>query len=112
MTIELASFVFGALLVSTGFFGGGLSIKDISVPKIGIVPRIASMGLGGFFILTGLVLSVMDSADPIPVADAERTEELASQPSTPLAPELTVQPSTDDQYFQQQVDAKLFRRIG
>ncbi|MEM6256500.1 MAG: hypothetical protein AAF821_26625 [Cyanobacteria bacterium P01_D01_bin.156] len=57
MGIDVVAFVFGAILFSIGLWGGGVSAKDISIPKIGVGPRVISSGMGLFMLLLGVGLT-------------------------------------------------------
>lgn len=91
MGIDVVVFIFGAILLSTGLWGGGVTIRDLSVPKIGLVPRVTSIGMGIFIILIGISLnesfsddfshiteSSPDSGDALPVSPPPEVDEVSS----------------------------------
>lgn len=53
MSIELVSFVFGAVLLGVAVIGGGFEVKEIKLPRVGLVPRVVSFVLGAAFITFG-----------------------------------------------------------
>jgi hypothetical protein len=94
--IDVVAFIFGAVLLATGLWGGGVSIKDLSVPKIGPVSRASSIGLGIVIILMGIGLNEIPPelsrqtvppppSDPLPdpqapLSDVSSTEAEVSDP--------------------------------
>ena len=66
MTIEIASFIFGSLLILTGLLGGGFQAREISIPRIGIAMRGACITVGVLFILIGISLTVRPAPNPTP----------------------------------------------
>ncbi|ASC71194.1 hypothetical protein XM38_021460 [Halomicronema hongdechloris C2206] len=123
MSIDIVAFIFGAILLSTGLWGGGLSIRDISIPKIGTIPRAASIGMGIFIILMGIGLSEVSPVDTSEestptedsTTDATESTEGPDPPtpaptpiSNPPTPEPTSASATDpDQAFRAQVGQQL-----
>jgi len=129
MSIDIVAFIFGAILLSTGLWGGGLSIRDISIPKIGVIPRAASIGMGIFIILMGIGLSDFgvepDNEDPttenpIPAPDPTADPEPPTPTPTPVdttpTPAPTAAAAADpDQAFRAQVGEQLVavsQRVG
>jgi hypothetical protein len=100
MGIDVVAFIFGAILLATGLWGGGVTVKDLSVPQIGPVPRAASIGLGIFIILMGIGLNeissefsdgTVSSSSPLP----------SPVPQDPLPSEID---STSDAGFSEQIN--------
>lgn len=80
MTISTAVFLFGGALLAIGIIGGGLDIREIKVPQVGMVSRILSAALGVVFMTGGIYLGVMESA-----SQGGRTPPAQAQtPPTPL----------------------------
>jgi hypothetical protein len=88
MSIEVVAFIFGAVLLSAGFFGGGISVKDISIPPMGVFARMAAMGLGTFFIVVGLNSDKLHEAT-IP---GGTTIAASPQPAAPMVQQPTPAP--------------------
>jgi hypothetical protein len=53
MSIEIASFVFGGILLFVGVLGGGFEVKELKVPKVGTGVRLLAALLGLVFITVG-----------------------------------------------------------
>lgn len=53
MSIEIASFVFGGILLFVGVLGGGFELKELKVPKVGTGVRLLAAVLGLVFITAG-----------------------------------------------------------
>ncbi|HWY20082.1 MAG TPA: hypothetical protein VNX26_02620 [Candidatus Acidoferrum sp.] len=53
MSIEIASFVFGGILLFVGVLGGGFELKELKVPKVGTGVRVLAALLGLVFITAG-----------------------------------------------------------
>jgi hypothetical protein len=53
MSIEIASFVFGGILLFVGVLGGGFELKELKVPKVGTGVRLLAAVLGIVFISVG-----------------------------------------------------------
>jgi hypothetical protein len=53
MTIQIAAFGFGGLLLFIGVVGGGFEVKELKVPKVGTGVRVLSMLVGVLFIGLG-----------------------------------------------------------
>ncbi|WP_257461826.1 hypothetical protein [Archangium lipolyticum] len=82
MKVEVMMCVFGALLVLTGIVGGGLEVKELKIPKVGMASRVAAYVSGFFFILMGVVLS-FDGEEPV----EEDAQEVADARDAPEAPD-------------------------
>ena len=65
MDIPIIAFIFGASLLVVGCSGGGVSVKDITVPKVGIVSRVIS-GLSGMFLIAMSISMKLPPSDPAP----------------------------------------------
>jgi hypothetical protein len=64
MSIEALTFVLGAVLLLTGILGGGFQIKDLRIPKVDRVPRVAATVCGLGFIGVGLMCWNIQLYDP------------------------------------------------
>jgi hypothetical protein len=53
MTIQIAAFAFGGILVFVGVLGGGFEVKELKVPKVGPGVRVLSAVVGLLFICVG-----------------------------------------------------------
>lgn len=62
MTIEIASFVFGGILLFVGLLGGGFELKELKIPKVGMGVRAAALITGVLFICLGLGASEQASS--------------------------------------------------
>lgn len=54
LNIQTLSFIFGALLLLVGLFGGGFEVKELKLPKVGWPIRFVSIIVGAFFIAISL----------------------------------------------------------
>ncbi|MEL7039782.1 MAG: SH3 domain-containing protein [Cyanobacteria bacterium J06592_8] len=61
MDLPIIAFIFGASLLVVGCSGGGVSVKDITVPQVGIVSRVIS-GLSGMFLITLSILMMSEGS--------------------------------------------------
>jgi uncharacterized protein YgiM (DUF1202 family) len=61
MDIPIIAFIFGASLLVVGCSGGGVSVKDITVPKVGIASRVIS-GFSGMFLITLSILMMSEGS--------------------------------------------------
>jgi hypothetical protein len=50
----------GTLLVMVGVLGGGFTISTVTMPKVGIVPRITSLVVGGCLVLSSIAVGVKE----------------------------------------------------
>jgi hypothetical protein len=70
MTLEIASFIFGGLLIFIGLLGGGFEVKELKVPQIKWPTRLISTVVGFFFIALGISLATgnqrEDGSSPLP----------------------------------------------
>ena len=64
MTIQIAAFVFGGLLLFVGMLGGGFEVKELKVPKVGIGVRVASVAVGILFVCLGFSGPMEGSLQP------------------------------------------------
>lgn len=53
-SIDILAFVVGAALIVIGIFGGGMEVKEIKVPKIAGLARVAAFGVGLLFVVVGI----------------------------------------------------------
>ena len=65
MSIEIASFVFGGILLFVGLLGGGFEVKELKIPKVGTGVRILAALLGVVFITVGIGSHADDSPKPV-----------------------------------------------
>jgi hypothetical protein len=82
MTVEVMMCVFGALLVLTGIVGGGLEVKELKIPKVGMPSRVAAYVSGFLFILMGVVLS-FKGEEPVEEDPREEVANARAEPETP-----------------------------
>jgi hypothetical protein len=53
---EIASFIFGALLILIAILGGGFDASQLKIPKVGLGVRIVAFVGGVLFVLYGFEL--------------------------------------------------------
>ncbi len=70
MSVDLAVFIFGAILLSIGILGGGFELKEISVPKVGPIARGLAAVAGVVFIAMGISFARPQVAQAPTVASA------------------------------------------
>ena len=58
MSIGVAVFIFGAILLFIALVGGGFEAKELKVPQVNQVVRIIATGTGALFIVTGIALEI------------------------------------------------------
>jgi hypothetical protein len=58
MSIGVAVFIFGAILLFIALVGGGFEAKELKVPQVNQVVRIIATGTGALFIVTGIALEM------------------------------------------------------
>jgi hypothetical protein len=65
MEIHVVCFIFGAILLGVGLVGGGVTVKDLSLPRVSWFSRLISFALGAFLMVLGISLSpsVMNSTN-------------------------------------------------
>lgn len=63
MTIQIAAFAFGGILLFVGVLGGGFEVKELKVPRVGPGVRVLSAVVGLFFICLGFGATT-SGADP------------------------------------------------
>jgi hypothetical protein len=68
MTIPLVLGIAGCVALLVGLFGGGVSAKDVEIPKISTLPRILSVVLGIALIGSGIWLSSPPAPSLTPIA--------------------------------------------
>lgn len=54
MELHTMSFIFGAILLVVGLWGGGIEIKELKIPRVGGMARSLSLLIGIIFIFLGL----------------------------------------------------------
>ncbi|KDR41172.1 hypothetical protein BG61_20610 [Caballeronia glathei] len=54
VSLDTMSFILGGILVAAGLFGGGLEIKELKLPQIGIAARYLSVGVGVCFVVLAI----------------------------------------------------------
>src|SRR3954465_14126616 len=75
MTIEFLSFLVGSVLVGVAIIGGGFELKELKIPRVGVLVRLVSMGAGFAFITLALGLwaarnpEIMNQAAGAPAAN-------------------------------------------
>jgi|SRR5882672_10288917 len=69
MSIEIASFVFGGILLFVGVLGGGFELKELKVPKVGTGVRVLAAILGLVFITAGFGSRSENSPKPLDNSD-------------------------------------------
>lgn len=57
MSLETMSFILGGILLGAGLFGGGLEIKELKLPQIGVVPRVLCSLFGAGFVALAVFLN-------------------------------------------------------
>ena len=86
MTLEVLSFILGAILLAVGVLGGGIEVKEIKIPKVTRFVRILSGCIGLVFILLGLLIAKIIPPiwkGPIPPTPDLIIESLKHSPETP-----------------------------
>lgn len=81
MSIGVAVFIFGAILLFIALVGGGFEAKELKVPQVNQIVRIIATGTWALFIVTGIALE-MRSPDG-------RVENPPATPGTTLPPTTT-----------------------
>ncbi|QRN97328.1 hypothetical protein JRI60_51740 [Archangium violaceum] len=82
MTVEVLMCGLGALLVLTGIVGGGLEVRELKIPKVGMASRVAAYVSGFLFILMGVVLS-FKGEEPVEEDPQEEVADARAEPETP-----------------------------
>jgi hypothetical protein len=54
MSLEVMSFLFGALLILTAVLGGGFEVRELKVPQVGLAPRGLALVVGLLFVSLGI----------------------------------------------------------
>ena len=105
MTLELLSFILGAILFAVGVLGGGIEVKEIKIPKVTRLVRILSASIGLVFILLGLWIAEIIPRDkgrkppwPDLISDEtnnQKTDDYrAVRPVPPKLPDLIIESLT------------------
>jgi hypothetical protein len=71
MTIEVVSFLVGALFVLIALLGGGIEVKELKVPTVGTGKRIAALIGGLMFIGLGLIPAMWRAAKALAQESAQ-----------------------------------------
>jgi hypothetical protein len=114
MTIEFIAFVAGLILLIAAIVGGGFEVKELKVPKLGLVARVGSAIFGAVLLLgpTGYFVKLRDFiSPPAPVQTARQPDAPpGGQPPAPapappgpvaeVAPEVVIEDElgTNQQY--------------
>lgn len=77
MGMDVIVFIFGASLLAAGFWGGGISIKDITIPKIGMMPRLLSVVAGMVFVAVGVGLNDVYTSDSRDESESTTPQDVA-----------------------------------
>lgn len=126
MAFSAVVFIFGAILLALGLLGEGISIKDISFPRIPKTSRFILTLLGAFFLILGIsfgaveITKDMQTDEPVVVAPVETPAPAESSapeapPSEPISSEEPPEPltpqnppeSADDDEYREQVNSQL-----
>jgi hypothetical protein len=87
MAFSAVVFIFGAILLAIGLLGEGVSIKDISFPKVSKASRFVFVVLGTLFLVLGVYFGAIevtkDMQSPAPVAVDPKEPPAASEPTPP-----------------------------
>lgn len=79
MSIPVIAFSAGLFLIVVAVIGGGLEVKEVKIPSLGLVPRLLSFGLG--CILVGICV-----LRPIWLPGIQSVEDLPSKPTDARLP--------------------------
>ncbi len=64
MSAEVWLLLIGALFVGVGVLGGGIEIKEIRIPKVGMLPRLGALFIGFIFIGMSLTTPMIKTSAP------------------------------------------------
>ncbi|MEM9814809.1 MAG: hypothetical protein AAF827_00120 [Cyanobacteria bacterium P01_D01_bin.6] len=98
MSFSAIVFLFGAISLSLGLLGEGVSVKDISIPKINRVSRFSLIIVGSFFMLAGFGLGVEDVELSTSVVNESTEPDDLPQEGLPL-------PSTEEEHTEASTDS-------
>jgi len=87
--------LFGALLLLAGIVGGGLSLKEITIPALNRCSRIIASIFGFLFIFSGIYMEKTPQEKPNPAGPVARIDPAAQpqpQPDPPPEPQARFQP--------------------
>jgi type IV secretory pathway VirB10-like protein len=114
MAFSAVVFIFGAILLAIGLLGEGVSIKDISFPKVSKAARFVFVLLGTLFLVLGISFGAIevtkDTQSPTPVAVDPKEPPPASEPTSPVltpaepATESTTPPTPPSEPVSAEVD--------
>jgi hypothetical protein len=68
-SIPILSFLVGCILIGVAVIGGGFEIKEIKMPRVGVLVRLLSTGAGLAFIFLGIGLADMERSPASSVAE-------------------------------------------
>jgi hypothetical protein len=74
MSINVLAFGLGAILLLTGILGGGIQVKEITIPQVSLKVRVAAILVGCFFLALGVVLSKPELIKPPTAENANSSE--------------------------------------
>jgi len=80
ITLAIVFGIAGAIFLLISAIGGGFTVSVISVPPVGVVPRVLSAIMGGALLFSALVAYTFDTYDP------SASEPQAQGPPPPPAP--------------------------
>jgi hypothetical protein len=111
MEIHVVCFIFGAILLGVGLVGGGIAVKDISVPKVPWFSRLIAFALGAFLMVLGISLSpsILSSTNPPPLSSPSPSpSQSAPSPAQSVVPVTSpasepTSTADDDTAYQNQV---------
>ena len=96
MNLPFLSFLAGCILIGVAVIGGGFEVKELKMPRVGILVRLASMGVGVGFIFLALGLfaiekdpSLMSAQPGLPASTLTGGPITDTRASTPAATEGT-----------------------
>jgi hypothetical protein len=75
---------FGCVLILTAVVGGGYELKSVKMPKVGVVPRLSGILVGGVLVVLGLGMAVSAPSPVPPVEPSPRADRIVevSSPET------------------------------
>jgi hypothetical protein len=85
ITLALVLGAAGAILILVAAIGGGFTIAAITMPRVGVFPRMISFVLGGALVVFALAVYDWDTVSASPSIDASPTGQQVQVP-TPSSP--------------------------
>jgi hypothetical protein len=95
MSIGVAVFIFGAILLLIALLGGGFEVKELKVPQVNQVARMIATGTGIIFIVTGIILGMRPPQGPPPTIPG--TPPTAASPTTAATTRPLMFPTAQEQ---------------